>query len=417
MPTSRFDFPRGFHWGTATSAHQVEGNNINSDYWVLEHTPGAPYVEPSGDTCDQYHRYQDDIAMLARFGFNAYRFSIEWARIEPEPGHFSHAALEHYRRVLTCCHEHHLTPIVTFHHFTSPRWVAADGGWSDRKTAERFARYCQRAVAHLGDLIGIACTVNEANLGAYLHLTGILPERIDPERSPWFAEAARRAGADPHRFAPFLLSDQMKARDTMLVAHRLAADALRSGSHRFPVGVCLALGDLQALPGGERIRDRVRAECQDVFFEAARNDDFVGVQTYTRNRFDANGPVPNEPGVETTQMGYEFWPDALEATVRRASAVARVPVLVTENGIGTDDDAARIRYVQHALEGVARCLRDGIDVRGYCYWSLLDNFEWNFGYRPTFGLAAVDRRTQQRTPKPSAQWLGAIAKSNSIQIE
>ncbi|MGB8411239.1 MAG: family 1 glycosylhydrolase [Candidatus Binatus sp.] len=417
MATERFTFPDNFLWGTATAAHQVEGDNINSDFWVLEHVPGSPFVEPSGDACDQYHRYADDIAMLARLGFNAYRFSIEWARIEPEPGEFSRAALDHYRRVLACCHEHKITPVVTFHHFTSPRWVAGDGGWEEKKTAERFARYCERAAAHLGDLIGVACTINEANLSAYQYLLGAMPLKLDPSRLEWLAEAARRVGADPSRFAPYLMCDQMKARDTMLEAHRLAAAALKSSRGKFPVGICLALGDLQAMPGGEQRRDYIKAECQDIFFEAACGDDFIGVQTYTRYRIGADGPLPPEAGVETTLMGYEFWPEALEANIRQAAAIARVPVIVTENGIGTDKDDRRIEYVRRALNGVARCIRDGIDVRGYCYWSLLDNFEWNSGYRPTFGLVAVNRETQARSLKPSAKWLGDIARAGAIDAE
>ncbi|MGH7814240.1 MAG: glycoside hydrolase family 1 protein [Candidatus Binataceae bacterium] len=410
-------FPAGFLWGTATAAHQVEGNNVNTDYWVLEHTPSAPFAEPSGDACDQYHRYREDLATLAQLGFNAYRFSIEWARIEPEEGHFSRAAIDHYRRVLAACREHNLTPIVTFHHFTSPRWVAADGGWNDKKTAERFARYCEYAGKQLGDLIGVACTLNEANLSAYLHLIGLLPEKLDPARLKWLAEAARRIGADPNRFGPYLMSDQMKARDTMLEAHRLARAALKSACPKVPVGICLALADLQAMPGGESRRDKIRAECQDIFLEAARGDDFVGVQTYTRNRIGADGVLPPERGIETTMMGYEFWPEALEATIRYASAVAKIPVFVTESGIGTDDDARRIEFVRRALEGVGRCIRDGIEIRGYCYWSSLDNFEWNSGYRPTFGLIAVNRETQERSPKPSARWLGGIARANAIEIE
>lgn len=303
MAKDRFTFPDNFLWGTATAAHQVEGNNVNSDFWLLEHNQGSPFVEPSGDACDQYHRYKDDIAMLARLGFNSYRFSIEWARIEPEPGHFSIAELDHYRRVLACCHEHKVTPVVTFHHFTSPRWVTGDGGWEDRRTAERFARYCERAGAHLGDLIGVACTINEANLGAYQYLIGTLPLKLDPTRLPWLKEAARRIGADPNRFAPYLMCDQMKARDVMLEAHRLAAAALKSSRGKYPVGICLALGDLQALPGGEARRDKIKAECQDIFYEAARGDDFVGVQTYTRNLIAADGPPRPQAGVETTLMG------------------------------------------------------------------------------------------------------------------
>jgi beta-glucosidase len=243
-----------------------------------------------------------------------------------------------------------------------------------------------------------------------------LPEKIDPERSPWLAEAARRIGAHPNRFAPYLMGDQMKARDTMLEAHRLAAAALKSDGGKFPVGITLALADFQPVAGGEKRCESMRRECQDIFFEAARGDDFVGVQTYTRNRISAEGSLPPEGGVETTMMGYEFWPEALEETIRHASRVARVPVIVTESGIGTHDDTRRIAYVQRALEGVARCISDGIDVRGYCYWSLLDNFEWNFGYRPTFGIVSVDRATQKRVLKPSARWLAEVAKANAIEL-
>jgi beta-glucosidase len=173
--------------------------------------------------------------------------------------------------------------------------------------------------------------------------------------------------------------------------------------------------DMQAVDGGEAFRDAERRDTEDVFLEAARGDDYIGVQTYTRLLFGPDGMRGPEPGVPTTQMGYEFWPEALEATIRRAWEVTRhVPVLVTENGIATTDDRERIAYVERALRGVLACLRDGLDVRGYFYWSLLDNFEWVFGYRPVFGLIAVDRATQVRTVKPSASWLGAVARANRL---
>jgi beta-glucosidase len=154
---------------------------------------------------------------------------------------------------------------------------------------------------------------------------------------------------------------------------------------------------------------------EDVFLEAVRGDDFLGVQCYARTRVGPDGMLGPQAGVRTTQMGYEFWPEALEATIRRAwEMTRRVPILVTENGIATDDDAERIEFVGRALPGVLACLADGIDVRGYVHWSLLDNFEWVFGYRPTFGLVAVDRATQERRPKPSARWLGEIARTNAL---
>ena len=161
----------------------------------------------------------------------------------------------------------------------------------------------------------------------------------------------------------------------------------------------------------------MRREVNEVYLEAVRDDDFVGIQTYGRMRFGPDGPLRPDAGVELNMMGEEFYPEALEATIRQAAAVAGIPVLVTENGLATSDDTRRIAYVQRALRGVANCLRDGIDVRGYIYWTALDNFEWIFGYRPTFGLIAVDRATQERTVKPSARWLGNLARSNERTLE
>jgi len=369
----------------------VEGGNWNSDWWAWEHDPASPSVEPSGDACDQYHRYRDDIALLAELGFNAYRFSIEWARIEPEEGEFSHAQLDHYRRVAGACREAGLEPVVTFHHFTSPRWVTAAGGWEAKQTAERFARYCERAAAALADLIGVACTINEPSIVAlHGYRTGAFPP-------------GRRDGDARDR-----------ANDTFVHAHRLAVDAIRGEVPReVPVGLTLSMTDYQdAGDGAERLH-RIRSKMEDVFLAATDGDDFVGVQTYTRSRIGPGGALGPERGVETTIMGYEFWPEALEATIRRAASVSGRPVIVTENGIAATDDARRVEYVRRALAGVERCLRDGIDVRGYFYWSALDNFEWTFGYGPVFGLIAVDRTTQQRTVKPSARWLGGIARANA----
>jgi beta-glucosidase len=407
-------FPSGFLWGAATAAHQVEGGNTNSDSWLLEHVPGSLYSETSGDACDHYHRYGEDIRLLAALGLNAYRFSLEWARIEPEEGEFSLAHLEHYRRMLAACHEHGVTPVVTMHHFTSPRWLAARGGWEAPETARRFARYCERIVKHLGDLIGAACTINELNLGILLQQWGFLHQDDAILAAPWRAAAAAAMGVAPERFSSFPFCARSNSSRVMLDAHGRGAQALRAGPGDFPVGMTLALRDWDAAAGAERLRDELRARAEDVFLEAARADDFVGVQCYTRQRVGPNGLLPSANGVELTQMGYEFSPASLEATIRYASEKAQVPIMVTENGVATDDDARRLVFIEQALGGLARCLRDGIAVRGYFYWSLLDNFEWLFGYAPKFGLVAVDRGTQRRTVRPSAEWFGRTAKNNEI---
>jgi beta-glucosidase len=201
-------------------------------------------------------------------------------------------------------------------------------------------------------------------------------------------------------------------------AHRKAVEAIRRAAPGIPVGLTLSMSDYQAVggPAAEARRDRIRYRMEDEFLEATEGDDFVGVQTYSRDRVGPDGVLGPEAGVDTLPMGYEFWPEALEATIRRAwdQTSGEIPIVVTENGIGTDDDEQRIRYVRRALEGVLAAIADGIDVRGYTYWSLLDNFEWAFGYGPRFGLVEVDRTTFERRPKPSAAWLGAIARANAL---
>jgi beta-glucosidase len=412
---TNFEFPKGFLWGTATAAHQVEGNNINSDVWLMEHVPGSMMVEPSGDACDHYHRYRQDIALLAELGFNAYRFSIEWARVEPEPGVFSFAILDHYRDMLKACHEHGIMPIVTFHHFSSPRWLIARGGWEDNETPGRFARYCERVTQHMGDLIGVGCTINEANIAALLHKFGIMPslEKLMQQRG-WLA-TARALGIPPEQLAPFQYATSQKAIETIMMAHRSAVDAIKAAGGKFPVGITLALQDIQSVVEDDSFAQQMSREINDIYLENLHGDDFVGVQVYSRALCDDHHFVRPAEDAELTQMGYEFWPEALEACMRHAIDVSGLPVIVTENGIGTADDARRIEYVKRALNGVIRCLNDGLDIRGYTYWSAFDNFEWGLGYRPTFGLIAVDRKTQQRTVKPSAEFLGRIACANTFE--
>jgi beta-glucosidase len=407
-------YPAGFYWGTATAAHQVEGGNTNSDFWLLEHVDGTPFVESSGDACDHYHRYPEDLDLLSSLGFNAYRFSIEWARVEPAPGEFSLAQLDHYRRMLAACHERGLTAAITLHHFSSPRWIAARGGWECGETAAAFARYCDRVADHLGDLIDLACTINEINLPVVLQQSGFLHSDESILHTPWRIAAARALGIEPEGFSSFPFCVRGRSRETLIAAHQLAVEVLRGGRGKYPVGMTLAMRDMQALPGGEELCARARYEAEDIYLEAARGDDFIGVQCYTRARFGPQGAVSADGSVPFTQMGYEFWPEGLEAAIRYANGKLGVPIIVTESGVATSDDAQRIEFIDRALAGVARCLGDGIDVRGYFYWSMLDNFEWLFGYGPKFGLFAVDRATQRRIAKPSAQWLGARARVNGL---
>ena len=386
-------FPNGFVWGVASAAHQIEGGNWNNDWWAFEHQPGTPCKEPSGDCCDSYHRYAEDIALVREFGFGSYRFSIEWSRIEPEDGEFSRAALDYYRRVLAECHQQGVLPVVTFHHFTTPRWMAALGGWESGLVVDRFARFCERAAGALGDLVSMGCTINEPNA---LSIVGYVLGAFPPGRSDFDAYARVNAN--------------------LIAAHRRAYDVLKAGPGDFPVGITVAMGDWWAPDDGQEVLAKARHTHEGQFLEAARGDDFVGVQAYSRTRLDARGmPLGPADGVDLVpSMGYEYWPQALEVSIRYAADTARTPIYVTENGLGHDDDTRRIAFVTDALHGLDRCLADGIDVRGYFYWSLTDNFEWALGYGPRFGLVSVDRSTFARTPKPSAAWFGEIARSNRL---
>jgi beta-glucosidase len=408
-------FPDGFLWGASTAGHQVEGGNVNSDCWLLEWTEPSIFAEPSGDACDHYHRYPEDIATLATLGLNAYRFSLEWSRIEPEPGFFSRAALDHYKRMIGTCREHGVTPVVSYNHFTLPRWFAADGGWHSETAPDRFGRYAERVTEHLGDVLEWAATLNEPNVMTMLVATGVIPMGVIDSGPPSEATAAAPSGGlggfDPARFRMGLLGAGV---ERMAAVHRRAVEVIRSGRGDAKVGWTLALVDLQPAEGGE---ERWR-ECQRVaeldWLDISRDDDFVGVQTYSRQRIGPQGKLDPPAGAATMQTGWEVYPDALEHTVRLAAEHARVPVFVTENGMATGDDDARVAYTRGALEGLARCVADGVDVRGYLHWTLLDNFEWTAGYSKTFGLVAFDPETFARTVKPSARWLGEIATANSL---
>lgn len=386
-------FPDGFRWGTATAAHQIEGGNVNNDWWRWEHTPGSGCKESSGDACDSWHRWPEDVALLRELGLTDYRFSLEWSRIEPADGELSTVALDHYAQVCEGLMEADIAPVVTFHHFTTPLWLADQGGWAHESMPDRFAAYCERAAARLDGLMARACTINEPSMVATLgHLAGMFP--------PGKQDRELR-----HR-----------VNDIFVRSHRQAVDAIRANAKDVPVGITLAMSDYQAVDGGEAKLEHIRAAMEDVFLDATAGDDFVGVQTYSRSRVGPDGILGPEGGLPTLIMGYEYYPESLEATIRRAWEYTKgeVPIMVTENGIGTDDDAQRIAYVRTALEGVLSCIADGIDVGGYTYWSLLDNFEWAFGYGPRFGIVDCDRVSFERTPKESARWLGRVAQANAL---
>ncbi len=409
-------FPKSFLWGAATAGHQVEGNNFSSDSWLLENIKPTLFEEPSGDACNHYQLFPQDIAMLADLGLNTFRFSVEWSRVEPEDGLFSNAALDHYRSVLDICQQHGVHPMVTFNHFTVPRWFAGRGGWENPDAPLVFARYCEKVARALGDRMAMATTLNEPNLTRLLFgIPGLHGSRLG---TPLDHEIIRKAGqmTGTGQFSSWIFGDFEHIHHGLIEAHKKGYEAIKSIVPKLPTGVSIAMTDDQAVsPDAIPMRDRKRKLAYEPWFSVANTHaDFLGVQAYSRSRIGPEGMLPSEPGMPLTDMGYEFYPEALEAVIRYTHGQLKRPIYVTENGVATTDDTRRVEYIRRAVGGVANCLQDGIDVRGYIHWSLLDNFEWLEGYRPRFGLVSVNHSTFERHIKPSAAYLGSLAKSNAI---
>ena len=424
-------FPKGFFIGAATAAHQVEGNNIHSDYWAQELLPHTSFAEPSGLACDHYHRYEEDIALLARAGLNAYRFSIEWARIEPEEGKFDQQEIEHYRQVIACCKANGVEPIVTLHHFTSPAWLIRKGGWEAESTIEYFRRYAAYVTEKLGGELRYICTINEANMGLQLAAISkrymLMAQQAAQAKS---AEGTVQVGMnfekmmENMKFAamenaqvfgtpqPQIFVSSRTPEGDILVfrAHQAAKAAIKALYPDMQVGITLSMHDCQALPGGDAAAAAEWDEEFRHYLPYIRDDDFLGVQNYTRTLFGPQGQLPAPQGAELTQMEYEFYPQALEHVLRKVHEDFKGDLIVTENGVAVADDSRRVEFIRQALAGVERCISDGIPVKGYCYWSLMDNFEWQKGYAMTFGLMAVDRATMERHPKESLAFLGSYAR-------
>jgi beta-glucosidase len=401
--------PTGFLWGASTAPHQIEGNNVNSDFWRNEgRLPGSQF---SGDACDSYHRYREDMQLLADAGLTAYRFGIEWARIQPRPELFSRAELAHYRRMIDAALELGLTPVVTLHHFTSPAWFADEGGFTGPTASARWGAYVERVTEILDDVEWII-TFNEPNMLALM--TAFASRAAAGEMEEWQSPTVEGRADAQAGLVTFLPTPDPEVGRALVPLHRQAVDILRARTTA-KVGWTIANQAFTPTPGNEARFAEVAYDWEDLYLQGSHGDDFIGVQSYSSQPVDENGPVPHPPHPDNTLTGAAYRPDALGIALRHAWEVGGgIPLLVTENGIATGDDERRIAYTTGALEGLEAAVADGVDVRGYLHWSLLDNFEWGH-WDPTFGLIAVDRDTFVRAPKPSLAWLGTQARQHSAE--
>lgn len=428
MPPRRF--PDGFLWGTATSSHQVEGQNTNNQWWAWEHTPGHIWHgDRSGDACDWWHNAEADFDRAAALGQNAHRLSIEWSRIEPQEGRWDEAALDRYRAMLVALHARGLRPMVTLHHFTHPLWLEAQGGWLNPDTPRKFARFAAHAVRRLGDVCDLWCTLNEPIIfAAQGYLVGEFPPGVLSIRQTLAVTAALLRG---HAAAVAAIRAVNPALWVGLVHHVRPFDPIKHTPLNAAVAwlydylfndlVLLALRTGRLLPpiGHGQTVPELRDSC-----------DFIGLNYYTRSRvkFDPRAArtlfghrwTPNDvvqSDIGRSGMTYgEIYPDGLYVSLCRLRPF-NVPIYITEFGLPDNDDDQRPQFILDHLGAVHRALSEGIDIRGVFLWSLVDNFEWAEGWGLRFGLYALDTKTQQRTLRPSAGLYAAIARANAIPAE
>ena len=385
-------FPDGFLWGAATAAHQIEGNNTYSDWWRAERAGLLPH--PSDIACDSWNCWPDDVRLLKELGLNAYRLSVEWARIEPERGRFDPTALDTYRRQLEALGAAGIEPMVTLHHFTSPQWLADLGGWSSAEVVPRFVEYADRVAREFGDLVRWWITFNEPSILAFkAYIEGSWPPH-QPRNLRGYIRLLRHA-----------------ARGHLLARRRLLAtrpDAL--------VSMAFAIWPMQPVRRWSPI-DQLMARLGDWLWQgriiqrSLRWLDWIGVNYYSRTWVGWPWPAAPLGSGERTDFGWEIYPAGLYHVLRRVGRFGK-PVVITENGIADADDRHRAAYIVSHLREVHRAIADGVDVRGYMHWTLLDNFEWAEGFTQRFGLATRDRQL-----RPSAQVYAAIARANALSDE
>jgi beta-glucosidase len=429
--TELLRFPPAFLFGTATAATQIEGGCTTSDWYAFAREPGRVR---NGDTpdvaCDGWNRWRDDVAIQRSLGMGACRMSIEWARIEPREGETDHGALDRYRQILGALGDASIEPLVTLHHFTLPLWLARAGGALAPEFPARFARFARLAAASLGDLCRFWVTTNEPNvMAAQGYLLGVWP----PGRQNLSEALRAQYGLLEAHVAAYRALKEARGDARVGVAHHLRAAtpahplspldrfAARTLDRTFNHAFALAIAEGNLFGPLDAVLPRRGFRVA----EARGTQDFLGVNYYTRDVVRFSPARARElfikrevaPDAEVSDLGWEIYPAGLGELLRVWARRTGLPIYVTENGVADARDDRRPRFITRHLGEIARALAEGVDVRGYFHWSLLDNFEWADGYEPRFGLVAVDYATQTRTPRPSAAEYARIARERSIPVD
>lgn len=403
------EFPKGFLWGAATSAHQVEGNNINSDWWEWEKRVGLKDV--SGQACRHYDLFRQDFDLAKQLNHNCHRLSVEWARIEPEEGKFSQAEIEHYKEVILALRQRNLEPIVTLYHFTLPLWLAKRGGWENNLARKYFLRYADKVVSALCRDVKFWSTINEPLVYAYhAYILGVWP----PQKKSVFAA--------------------QKVENNLAVSH-IEAYSLIHGIYRrnnlTRPSVSIAKNVQAFFPCVKSFRNKfavyLRNRCYNLSFIDRlirhKSLDYIGINYYSRNLVDLegwslknfimDGCNKNHSTLKKNSMGWDIYPQGLYDVLMEYKKY-NLPVMILENGICTDDDSLRWDFIRGHLKMVSEAINSGLNVTGYVYWSLIDNFEWDKGFGPRFGLIEIDYSNFKRTIRQSALNFGQVCLTGKL---
>jgi beta-glucosidase len=403
-------FPAGFQWGCATAAHHIEGGNHGCDWWEFERRGGILTGESADPACDHYRRFREDFGLLRRLHNNAHRLSIEWSRIEPSPGEFDRAQIQHYRDVLLALRDEGMAPMVTLHHFTSPTWFTHRGGWAAAGAADAWLPFVRRVADELGELVAQWCTINEPNIYAY---QGWLAGEFPPGRRGDVLGLIRVLG-------------------NMRRAHEAAYGLLQRLTPGVPAGLAQHRWLLVPAHSGRR-RDRFAAGTASFFMDRwpvgrgrwapvmETPGDYIGLNHYSgslvtfsaRHMGEGFAERTNLPGAPESDYGWAVEPRWLRRCLDDLRPLGK-PIYITESGIAARDDGQRVDFLRAMLGQVWEAIGDGVDVRGYLHFTSHDCFEWARGYSMRFGLIEVDRQTQERTVKPSGWLYGRIAEANAL---
>ncbi|MCA9357887.1 glycoside hydrolase family 1 protein [Candidatus Kaiserbacteria bacterium] len=402
-------FPEGFYWGAATASYQVEGDIENTDWAAAAR---AKRVPPCGTACDHYRRYEADFDMAKELGHTAHRFSVEWARIEPEEGKFDTDAIEHYRQVLRALKKRNITPFVTIWHFTLPLWFSETGGFERSDSPEIFARYAAFVVQELGDLCGHFSTMNEPNVfGSNGWLRGSWPpfKRFALTDLVSITNSGRTYEAQASRgLRPLLL--YWRVMKHLALAHNAAYQAIKQVSPDTEVSV---VKHVIVFAANWNPFNKIKAAIANyawtsIFMSRTqRHCDSIGLNYYFYTQFG------DKRHWKKTDMDWNFAPEHIYDALMMLAKYKK-PLFVSEGGLADHDDSDRAEYIKKQVAATWQAIQDGADVRGHLYWSLMDNYEWALGFEKQFGLIKINYDTLEREVRPSAYVYKEIIEGNAV---